>query len=79
MKDVLVYVHGANTTVERGAGQAAMLSHFMGRNAVVVLFAWPTAENFLRYPRDIRNAIGAAPQLAPQPVSEPVTDHEEET
>lgn len=64
VKDVLVYVHGANTTVERGAGQAAMLSHFMGRSAVVVLFAWPTAENFLRYPRDIQNAFGAAPHLA---------------
>lgn len=63
-KDVLVYVHGANTTVERAAGQASQIAHFSGRNAVVVLFAWPTAENFLRYPRDIRNAFGAAPHLA---------------
>jgi esterase/lipase superfamily enzyme len=30
----------------------------------VVLFAWPTAENFLRYPRDIEAAFGAAPHLA---------------
>lgn len=63
-KDVLVYVHGANTTVERAAGQASQIAHFSGRNAVVVLFAWPTAENFLRYPRDIQNAFGAAPHLA---------------
>jgi esterase/lipase superfamily enzyme len=35
--DVLVYVHGANTTVERAAGQAAQLRHFAGREAVVVL------------------------------------------
>ncbi|HRO11039.1 alpha/beta hydrolase [Amaricoccus sp.] len=63
-RDILVYVHGANTTVERAAGQAAMLKHFAGREAVVVLFAWPTAENFLRYARDIRNALGSAPQLA---------------
>src|SRR5690606_8224442 len=63
-RDLLVYVHGANTTVERAAGQAAMLKHFAGREAVVVLFAWPTAENFLRYARDIRNALGSAPQLA---------------
>ena len=41
-----------------------MLQHFAGREAVVVLFAWPTAENFLRYARDIRNALGSAPQLA---------------
>lgn len=63
-RDVLIYVHGANTTVERAAGQASQLRHFTGRNSVVVLFAWPTAENFLRYSRDIRTAIGAAPKLA---------------
>ncbi|GAA2814496.1 alpha/beta hydrolase family protein DUF900 [Aminobacter aminovorans] len=63
-RDVIVYVHGANTTVERAAGQAAQLRHFTGRTAVVVLFAWPTAENFLRYPRDMVTAFGAAPQLA---------------
>lgn len=62
--DVIVYVHGANTTVERAAGQAAQLNHFAGRDAAVVLFAWPTAENFLRYPRDIETAFGAAPHLA---------------
>lgn len=63
-KDIIVYVHGANTTVERAAGQAAQLRHFTGRNAVVVLFAWPTAENFLRYSRDMVTAFGAAPHLA---------------
>ena len=62
--DLVVYVHGANTTVERAAGQAAQLRHFAGRAAVVVLYVWPTAENFLRYPRDIRNAFGGAPHLA---------------
>ncbi|MBD9529545.1 alpha/beta hydrolase [Paracoccus sp. PAR01] len=63
-RDIVIYVHGANTTVERAAGQAAQLMHFTGRNSVVVLFAWPTAENFLRYPRDLQTALGAAPQLA---------------
>ena len=63
-KDIVVYVHGANTTVERAAGQAAQLHHFTGRNTVVVLFAWPTAENFLRYSRDMVTAFGAAPHLA---------------
>ncbi len=63
-KDILVYVHGANTTVERAAGQAAQIRHFTGREAVVVLFVWPTAENFLRYGRDIETAFGAAPHLA---------------
>jgi esterase/lipase superfamily enzyme len=63
-KDIIVYVHGANTTVERAAGQAAQLHHFTGRNSIVVLFIWPTAENFLRYSRDIVTAFGAAPHLA---------------
>lgn len=63
-RDIIIYVHGANSTVERAAGQAAQLRHFTGRNAVVVLFAWPTAENFLRYSKDMVTAFGAAPQLA---------------
>jgi esterase/lipase superfamily enzyme len=63
-KDIIIYVHGANTTVERAAGQAAQLHHFTGRNSIVVLFAWPTAENFLRYSRDMVTAFGAAPHLA---------------
>jgi esterase/lipase superfamily enzyme len=62
-RDVLIYVHGANTTVERAAGQASQIRHFSGRHAVVVLFAWPTAENFLRYSRDVESAFGAAPHL----------------
>lgn len=63
-KDIIIYVHGANSTVERAAGQAAQLRHFTGHNSVVLLFAWPTAENFLVYPRDIETAFGASPQLA---------------
>ena len=63
-RDILLYIHGANTTVERAAGQASQLRHFTGRNSVVVLFAWPTAENFLRYSRDIDAALGAAPKVA---------------
>jgi len=63
-RDILVYVHGANTTVERAAGQAAMLRHYTGRNAVVVVFVWPTAENFLRYGRDVASAYASAPRLA---------------
>lgn len=63
-RSVTIYVHGANTTVERATGQASQLLHFSAGNAVVVLFAWPTAENFLKYPIDIRNALESAPKLA---------------
>lgn len=63
-QDLIVYVHGANTNLERAAGQAAQLQHFTGRNAVALLFAWPTAENFLLYSRDMLTAAQSAPQLA---------------
>jgi esterase/lipase superfamily enzyme len=63
-EDIIVYVHGANTNLERAAGQAAQLHHFTGRDTVVVLFAWPTAENFLRYSRDMITAKQSAPALA---------------
>jgi len=63
-KDVIIYVHGAMTNLERAAGQAAQLQHFTGRNGVVLLFAWPTAENFFLYWRDPVTAKRSAPQLA---------------
>lgn len=62
--DIIIYIHGANSTVERAAGQAAQLRHFTANNSVVILFAWPTAENFLRYSKDMVTAFGAAPKLA---------------
>ncbi|WP_172299315.1 alpha/beta hydrolase [Pseudoruegeria sp. HB172150] len=63
-KDIMIFIHGANTTVERAAGHASQLQHYSGREAVVVLFTWPTMENFLRYFRDIRNASDSAKHLA---------------
>ena len=55
-RDILVYVHGANTNFERAAGQAAQFQHFLGRDAVVMVFAWPSAGNVLRYRRDVATA-----------------------
>ena len=63
-KDLMVYVHGANTSVERAAGQAAQYRHFTGRNSVVLFFAWPSAENFLRYATDVANARRSEPKFA---------------
>ncbi len=63
-KDLTIYIHGANTGVERAAGQAAQYRHFTGRNAVVLFFAWPSAENFLRYAVDVTNARRTEPQFA---------------
>ena len=55
-RDLVIYVHGANTSFERAAAQAAQFQHFLGRDAVVMVFAWPSAGNVLRYRRDVATA-----------------------
>jgi len=59
-KDITVYVHGANNNFYRSSSQAAQFRHFTGRNSVVVLFAWPSAENLLLYSVDKKNAAQTA-------------------
>jgi len=63
-RDVLVYVHGANSNVPRAASHAAQFRHFTGRRMVVILFAWPSAESLLRYATDVRNARFTVPVFA---------------
>jgi esterase/lipase superfamily enzyme len=60
-KDIMVYVHGANSSVYRAAAQAAQYRHFTGRNSVVLAFLWPSAENLLFYGTDVRHAQKSAP------------------
>lgn len=63
-KDITVYVHGSNSTVETAAAQAAQYLHFTGRNSVVLLFAWPSAGNGLRYFTDVQHARLSIPLFA---------------
>ena len=60
-KDIMVYVHGANSSIYRAAAQAAQYRHFTGRNSVVLAFLWPSAENLLDYGTDVRHAKKSAP------------------
>ena len=60
-KDIMVYVHGANSTIYRAAAQAAQYRHFTGRNSVILVFLWPSAENLLAYGTDVRHAKKSAP------------------
>lgn len=60
-KDIMVYVHGANSSVYRAAAQAAQYRHFTGRNSVVLAFLWPSAESLLAYGTDVRHAQKSAP------------------
>lgn len=54
--ELVVYVHGSNNTVGRGAAQAAQFRHFTGRRVVVLSFLWPSAGSILRYLTDVANA-----------------------
>jgi esterase/lipase superfamily enzyme len=61
LKDITIYVHGANNNFYRTAAQAAQYRHFTGRQAVVILYSWPSAESIVRYGTDIRNIRKTVP------------------
>ncbi len=63
-KNIMVYLHGANTNIYRACAQAAQYQHFTGRNSLVLVFLWPSAENFLAYGTDARHARKSAPAFA---------------
>jgi len=58
-EDLLVYVHGSNNTMPRGAAQASQLRHFTGRRMVVLAFLWPSAGSILKYFTDVANAAAS--------------------
>jgi esterase/lipase superfamily enzyme len=60
-KDIMVYVHGANSSIYRATAQAAQYRHFTGRNSLVLAFLWPSAENLLAYGTDVRHARRSGP------------------
>ena len=55
-KDLLVYVHGANSNFYRATAQGAQLFHFTGHNSIILTFSWPSAENILKYKTDVLHA-----------------------
>lgn len=64
VKEITIYVHGANNQFYRTAAQAAQYRHFTGRQALVTLFSWPSAESILRYGRDVSNIMDTVPTFA---------------
>jgi len=60
-KDILVYVHGANTNVYRGAAMAAQYRHFTGHNSMVIPFLWPSTGRLIRYGKDVVHAQESVP------------------
>ena len=63
-KDIIVYVHGANNNFYRATAQGAQFFHFTGHNSIIITFCWPSAENILRYKKDVQHAQETAPAFA---------------
>lgn len=63
LQDITIYVHGANNTFARTAKQAAQFRHFTGRQAIIILYSWPSAESIVRYGTDIRNIRQTVPSF----------------
>lgn len=63
-KDILLYVHGANSSYYRATAQGAQFYHFTGHNSVVITFSWPSAENILKYKVDVMHAKQTVPAFA---------------
>ena len=64
IKEVTVYVHGANNSFYRSAAHAAQYRHFTGRQSVVLMYSWPSAEDIKRYGTDVRNIRQTVPTFA---------------
>ena len=63
-KDILVYVHGANSGFYRASAQGAQFHHFSGHNSLVLTFSWPSAESLLKYKVDVAHAKQTVPAFA---------------
>ncbi len=64
IKEITVYVHGANSNFYRATAQGAQLFHYTGHNALVLTFSWPSAENILKYKVDVLHAKKTIPAFA---------------
>ena len=63
-KDLLLYVHGANSSFYRATAQGAQLYHYTGHNSVVLTFSWPSAENLFKYKTDVLHTRKTIPTFA---------------
>ncbi len=63
-KDILVYVHGANSNFYRATAQGAQYHHYTGHNTLVITFSWPSAENLFKYKVDVLHARKTVPAFS---------------
>lgn len=62
--DVVLYVHGFNTSLPEAVYRAAQISHDADRSAVPVVFAWPSEARMTAYVADRDAADYSRPYLA---------------
>ncbi len=63
IKEITIYVHGANNNFYRSVAQGAQYRHFTSRTAPVVVYAWPSTESVLTYRQDLANIEATVPVL----------------
>jgi hypothetical protein len=54
--DIYIYIHGFNTGFAENTGVAASIWHFLGRNGVMISYAWPSRNSTFAYGRDLATA-----------------------
>ncbi len=64
IRELTIYVHGANNTFYWSVSQGAQFQFFTGDNAMVLTFAWPSPGSIWGYGRDKRRSNAAATDLA---------------
>lgn len=51
-KKILFYIHGYKMSFEKSCRRAALLQREVGKDVAVLLFAWPSQDNFAKYTQD---------------------------
>jgi esterase/lipase superfamily enzyme len=64
IRELTIYVHGANNTFYWSVSQGAQFQFFTGDNAMIMVFAWPSPGFALAYSSDKNRANAAGADLA---------------
>jgi esterase/lipase superfamily enzyme len=64
IRELTIYVHGANNTFYRSVAQGSQFQYFTGDNAMVLTFAWPSRGNIFGYRKDKRRSDASGQDLA---------------
>lgn len=63
VQEIVLYVHGVNSSFEAPLIYAAELTHFLGYRQVPIAFSWASGQNILKYVSDVDSAEYSAVQF----------------